>query len=94
MRRTVIFATTAAVLVCVWLGLSHFTTDGPGTAAFAEALEQIEEGQDHHVEDVPSTHHATSRDGKTTWVKAEYMDLMHTSHRAMCGKVEKESMIV
>ena len=45
MSRTVIFAAAAAVLACVWLGLSHFGTDGPGTCSFAQALEQIEKAK-------------------------------------------------
>ena len=45
MRRSVIFATTAAVLAFVWLGVSHFGTDGTGNAAFAQTVEQIQKAK-------------------------------------------------
>ena len=45
MSRTTIFATTAAVLVCVWLGVAHFGANGPGTMAYAEVLAQIEKAK-------------------------------------------------
>ena len=45
MSRAVIFAAAAAVLVCVWLGVSHFGTDGLGNMAFAQILEQIQKAK-------------------------------------------------
>ena len=45
MSRTIVFATTAAVAICAWLGVTHFDSDGPGTSAFAQTLDQIQKAK-------------------------------------------------
>ncbi len=73
--RTAVFAATAALLVCVWLGTSHFANHGPGDAAFAQTLEQITKAK---TVTWKTTHyeHSTSKDGKRTWL------LAHTTSHA------------
>jgi hypothetical protein len=45
-KRIVLFVAAAAVLACMWLGVSpHVSTDGPGSAAFAQALAQIKKAK-------------------------------------------------
>jgi hypothetical protein len=73
MSRAAIFAAVAVVLVCVWLGLTHFGMVGPETDAFAETLAQIEKAKTitwkHTVYE-----HVRSKDGKRTWFLTEVME--------------------
>ena len=70
MSRTIVFATTAAILVCAWLGVSHFGMDGPGSTAFAQVLEQIQKAKTITWK---TTYYEriTSKDGKRTWLMPE-----------------------
>ncbi|MGD0517924.1 MAG: hypothetical protein ABSA26_10355 [Thermoguttaceae bacterium] len=68
MSRTIIFAATAVVLLCVWLGLSEFGAHGPGTGAFAQVLEQIEKAKTITWK-TNFFEHITSENEKNTWAK-------------------------
>jgi outer membrane lipoprotein-sorting protein len=73
MRRTAIFATAAAVLVCAWLGVSHFNTETSGAGAFAQTLSQIDKAKTITWK-VMFYEHVTSKDGKRTWLHTEVME--------------------
>jgi hypothetical protein len=68
--RTIIFATAAIVLLCVWLGLSDFSDHGPGSGAFAQVLDQIAKAKTITWK-TTFYNHATSKDGKRTWIVTE-----------------------
>ncbi len=68
MKRAFIFAASAAVVACAWLGVSHFGTDGAGNAAFAQTLEQIQKAKSITWKQT-FYEHVTSKDGKRTWAK-------------------------
>ena len=70
MRRALIFAAAATVLVCVWLGVSRFASDGPDATAFAQALEQIEKAKGVTWK-WTVYEHVMSKDEKKTWVRTE-----------------------
>ena len=78
MKRTIMLAAAAAVLVCVWLGTSHFANHGPGDAAFAQTLEQIAKAKTV-IWKITSYQHATSKDGKRTWLLAHTMSYAYKS---------------
>jgi hypothetical protein len=69
-RRTIIFALSAAVLACVWLNISNFGNHRQGSAAFAAALEQIQKAKTITWKLTFYEHH-TSKDGKKTWLKTD-----------------------
>ena len=62
-----ILAAAAAVLVCVWLGVWHFTADGHGSTAFAQILEQIQKAKTISWK-LTFYERITSKDGKRTWL--------------------------
>jgi outer membrane lipoprotein-sorting protein len=66
MQRITILAATAAAAIGVWLGLSHFDTNGTGASAFAQAVEQIQ-----NAKGITWTttvyERLTSKDGKRHW---------------------------
>jgi len=66
LSRTIVFAAAAIVLLGVWLGLSDFSTHGPGTGAFAQVLEQIEKAKTI-IWKTNYFEHFTSKDGKRKW---------------------------
>jgi hypothetical protein len=68
-NRTLVFATTAAVAVLAWIGLSHFDTTGTGTSAFAQAMEQIQKAKDITWTDTVYCL-ITSKDGRRHWYEA------------------------
>ena len=70
MNRAAIFAAAAAILVCIWLGVSHITRDGPDTIAFAQTFERIEKAKNVTWK-WTVYEHVTSKDGKRTWLKTE-----------------------
>ena len=45
MQRIIVLAATTAAAICVWLGLSHFDTNGTGALAFAQTVEQIQKAK-------------------------------------------------
>lgn len=72
MSRIVVFATTAAVLVGVWLGLTHFAADGPGSTAFAQVFEQIQKAKTITWKTTSYKYsHGKDGKGKGTWIKTE-----------------------
>jgi hypothetical protein len=78
MSRTIIFAAAAVVLLCVWLGLSDFGDHGPGSGAFAQVLDQIEKAKTITWK-TTFYHHATSKDGKRTWIVNEIRQCAYKS---------------
>lgn len=73
MRRVILLAATTAAAVCVWLGASlfHPAATEPGATAFGATFEFIA----NQIENAPTItwtsieySHATSRDGKATWL--------------------------
>lgn len=73
LRRIILVAATTAAAVCAWLGTSlfHPAVTEPGAAAFAATFEFIA----NQIENAPTITwtsieylHATSRDGKATWL--------------------------
>ena len=71
MKRAVIFAAAATVLICVWLGVWHVSTDGPGSAMrFAQILAQIQKAKTISVEDDHLHVHLYGREERK-WIKAE-----------------------
>ncbi len=73
MTRAVIFAGAAAVVVCVWLGVSRWTTDAPDRGAFAQTVKQIEKAKTITWKRV-FYEHISSKDGKNTWVNTEVVE--------------------
>ena len=73
MSRTVIIATAAVALACVWLGVSYFTTDGPSTGAFAQTLEHIQKAKTITWKKMFYAH-TTSKDGKRTWLNTSVIE--------------------
>jgi outer membrane lipoprotein-sorting protein len=75
MNRMVVFAATAVVVTCVWLGVTSFGTNGHGTSAFAQVVEQIQRAKNMTFR---VTFHslATGSDGKK-WTE------IHTIQRAI-----------
>ena len=70
MKRILILATTAAAAICVWLGLSHFDTNGPGTSAFAQTVEQIQKAK-MITWQYTFYMYVSTKDEKTTWIESE-----------------------
>jgi len=73
MQRAILFAATTAAAVCAWLGTSlfHPAVTEPGAAVFGATFESIA----NQIENAPTITwtsidylHATSRDGKATWL--------------------------
>ena len=73
MQRVILLAATTAAAVCAWLGTSlfHPAVTEPGAAAFGATFEFIA----NQIENAPTITwtsieylHATSRDGKATWL--------------------------
>ena len=94
MSRIVVFATTAAVLVGVWLGLTHFAADGPGSTAFAQVFEQIQKAKTITWKTTSYKYsHGKDGKGKGTWIKTEEgMRLQGTRHipRGASGREESD----
>ncbi len=70
MTRAVKIAAAAAVLVCVWAGVSHFADRGGGSIAFADVLEQVERAKTMTWKTTLYIR-VTSKDGKRTWITTE-----------------------
>ena len=68
MQRIIVLAATTAAAICVWLGLSHFGTDGTGASAFAQTLEQIQKAKDITWTDT-IYERITSKDGRRHWYR-------------------------
>jgi hypothetical protein len=73
MQRVILLAATTAAAVCAWLGTSlfHPAVTEPGATAFGATFESIA----NQIENAPTITwtsieylHATSRDGKATWL--------------------------
>ena len=73
MQRVILLAATTAAVVCAWLGASlfHPAVTEPGAAAFGATFEFVA----NQIENAPTItwtsieySHATSRDGKATWL--------------------------
>jgi hypothetical protein len=69
LRRLVALAASAAVLAGIWFGLSNFTSSGPGTNAFAQTLEHIQNAKTMTWKTI-FYEHITTKDEKHTWFKA------------------------
>ena len=73
MQRVILLAATTAAAVCAWLGTSlfHPAVTEPGAAAFGATFEFIA-NQIENAQTITWTRidylHATSRDGKATWL--------------------------
>ena len=78
MRRAILLASTAAVLVCAWFGVSHFTAVGPGGAAFAQTVEQITKAKTITWTTL-FYQHRSSKDGKRTWAHTDVMECAYRS---------------
>lgn len=69
-NRIAQFAATAAVLACVWVGVSRFASQADRSAAFAQVLQQIEKA---NIITWKTTFYSqvTSKDGERTWIETE-----------------------
>jgi outer membrane lipoprotein-sorting protein len=78
MSRAAVFVTTAVVLICAWLGVSHFGANTLETAAFAQTLEQIHKARTMAWKTV-FYEHITSRDEKQTWLHTGVIESFYKS---------------
>ena len=70
MKRAALLAAAAVVLVCVWLGIWHFTPDGHDSMAFAQIFEELQKAKTITWK-TTFYERITSKDGKRTWIKPE-----------------------
>jgi outer membrane lipoprotein-sorting protein len=68
LKRIIIFSVTAAVLICAWLGLATFGTDGRGASAFAQVLERIQNAKTMAWK-TNIFEHLANKDKEKTWLK-------------------------
>ncbi len=68
--RVLLLAVAAALLACVWLGISYVTTPRPGATAFAETVAQIERAKTVVWKQIRYAY-VPRKDGKGTWVRSE-----------------------
>jgi hypothetical protein len=68
--QAVIFAVSAAILACVWLGISDLGSHGRGSAAFAEVLQQIAKAKTITWKTTYYLRHV-SKDKQKTWLTTE-----------------------
>jgi outer membrane lipoprotein-sorting protein len=78
LKRAVLLAAAAVVLVCVWVGISHFTADGRGNMAFAQMLEEMRKAKTFTWK-TTFYERSTSKDGKRTWLEAETRERAYKS---------------
>jgi hypothetical protein len=70
MSRTAVFCVTGTVLICVWLGLTHFSPDSPANSAFAQTLDQIQKAK-AVTWNLTYYERITSKDKKRTWLRPD-----------------------
>jgi hypothetical protein len=78
LSRAVLFAAAAVVLICVWVGISHFTADGHGNMAFAQMLEEMRKAKTFTWK-ITFYSRSASRDGKRTWLEVETRECAYKS---------------
>jgi hypothetical protein len=70
MSRAAVFVAAATVLLCVWLGLAHFSPDNSGNAAFAQTFDQIQKAKTI-TWNLTYYERITSKDKKRTWLRPD-----------------------
>ena len=78
MRRAAIFVTSAVALLCVWLGSTYFAANGPGSMAFAQVFDQIQQAKTVTWK-TTIYERFTSKDGKRTWLEATTVQCAYKS---------------
>jgi hypothetical protein len=78
MSRAAVFVVAATVLICVWLGLTHFATDDRGSSAFAQTAEQIQKAKTI-TWNITFYERFTSKDGKRTWLESRTVQCAYKS---------------